>query len=61
MDIVEDPFPIVDMPIEVKFAGRPKRVYLAPAGTDLAFAWEGGYVRTRVTILDGHAMLVIEE
>jgi len=61
LDIVEDPFPVVDTPISVKSESPPHRVYLAPDEEELAFSYENGYVHTRVTVLDGHGMLVIEQ
>jgi hypothetical protein len=60
MDIVEDPFPIVDMPLAVRADGKPKRVFLAPDEQDLDFEYRNGYVHTRITFLTGHTMLVIE-
>jgi len=60
LDIVEDPFPLVDMPIAVKFDKKPARVFLAPKEQDLPFEYRDGYVYTRVTVLDGHAMLVLQ-
>ncbi|MCC2684295.1 MAG: hypothetical protein K0R75_1194 [Paenibacillaceae bacterium] len=60
MDIVEDPFPIVDMPIAVKADLKPQRVFLAPDEQDLDFEYRNGYVHTRITFTTGHAMLVIE-
>lgn len=60
LDVVEDAFPIVNMPIAVKAVHCPSRVYLAPNEQDLPFRYEAGYVHTRVTVLDGHAMLILE-
>jgi hypothetical protein len=60
LDIVEDPFPIVDMPFAVKADHKPHRVFLAPNEQDLDFEYRGGYVHTRITFLTGHTMLVIE-
>ncbi len=60
LDIVEDPLPLVDTPIAVKVSTRPRRVFLAPREEDLQFEYDEGYVLTNVTLLDGHAMLVIE-
>lgn len=59
LDIVEDPFPLVDMPIAVKLDQAPSRVLLAPAELELPFEYRDGYAHTRVTVLDGHAMLVL--
>jgi hypothetical protein len=60
LDIVEDALPLVHMPISVKFGKQPARVFLAPAELDLDFTYSGGYVHTHVTVLDGHAMLVVQ-
>lgn len=60
LDIVEDAFPIVNMPIAVKVEKTPQRVFLAPKEEDLSFHYENGYVHTNVTVLDGHAMLVVQ-
>lgn len=60
LDIVEDPFPLIDVPVAVKHPGLPKRVYLAPSGQDLPWEHHDGYVETSVTCLDGHTMLVCE-
>ncbi|GLX68440.1 alpha-amylase family protein [Paenibacillus glycanilyticus] len=61
LDIVEDAFPLIDMPISVKAKKKPQRVFLAPNEQELAFDYDGGYVSTRVTVLDGHALLVIQQ
>lgn len=61
LDIVEDPLPLVDMPIAVKIDKKPSKVFLAPVEKVLAFEYHDGYIHTRVTVLDGHAMLVIVE
>jgi hypothetical protein len=60
LDIVEDPFPLVDIPISIKLPSVPTRAYLAPCETDLEFNYQDGYAQVRVTILDGHALLVFE-
>ncbi|QGQ98377.1 hypothetical protein EHS13_27570 [Paenibacillus psychroresistens] len=59
LDIVEDAFPLVDMQIAIKMAKKPTRVFLAPNERDLTFEYRDGYVHTKVTVLDGHALLVI--
>jgi hypothetical protein len=60
LDIVHDPFPLVDMPISVRLDAAPSRVTLQPTAKDLPFTYSDGYAHTRVTVLDGHAMLVFE-
>ena len=61
MDIVEDPAPLVDVPIAVRCNAEPQSVTLQPHGTGLDFGSEDGYVRTTLTLLDGHGMIVIEK
>lgn len=61
LDIVEDPFPLVDMPIAIKQDSPPKRVFLAPNERELKFDYMDGYVHTQVTVLDGHAMLILQQ
>jgi hypothetical protein len=38
----------------------PRRVSQQPAGKELDWAYQGGYVTTKVTVLDGHTMVVLE-
>ncbi len=60
LDIVEDPFPLVDMPLAVKLDRAPRRVLQAPEGKPLAFEYRDGYAHVLVTELDGHTMMVFE-
>ena len=60
LDLVHDPFPLVDMPIAVRTDRKPHRLTLQPEGREIQFDYQDGYVQTRVTVLDGHAMLVVE-
>lgn len=60
LDIVHDPFPLVDMPISVRFDRQPRRATLQPQNQPVAFDYRDGYLHARVTVPDGHAMLVIE-
>jgi len=59
LDIVHDPFPLVEMPIAMRVDIEPTQVMLQPAGISLPFSYVDGYVHTRVTMLEGHAMLVV--
>lgn len=59
MDLVHDPFPLIDVEVAVRLAAEPSRVSLQPAGEDLAWTWRDGYAVTQVTVLDGHAMVVL--
>ena len=47
-----------DVP-EVACDTEPRTATLEPAGTPLPLAWTGGVARTTVTVLDGHAMIVL--
>jgi hypothetical protein len=60
LDIVHDPFPLVDVPVSVRLEGAPRRASLQPRGQALDITYEDGYAHVRVTVLDGHAMLVLE-
>lgn len=60
LDLVTDPFPLVDVPVAIRRAVAPSKVSLQPGGVGLDFEHRDGYVTTRVTVLDGHAMIVCE-
>jgi hypothetical protein len=60
LDIVHDPFPLMDVLVSVRLDAAPERLTLQPAGQTLDFTYSDGYAHTRVTVLDGHAMLVFE-
>ncbi|MCC7192377.1 MAG: alpha-L-fucosidase [Phycisphaeraceae bacterium] len=59
-DIVEDPTPIIGVPISLKLPQMPQRVYLAPEGKEMAFTYEAGRVSVKVTHDRGHVMVVFE-
>jgi hypothetical protein len=61
LEIVENPFPIVDMKLSVKIAKKPKRVFSAPKETDIPFEYKNGRCEIKITFLDGHKMIVFEE
>jgi Hypothetical glycosyl hydrolase 6/Beta-galactosidase trimerisation domain len=61
LDLVYDPFPLVNVKVELRAQTSPTRVSLEPAGQELPFGYEGSYARTRVTVLDGHAMVVFSK
>jgi hypothetical protein len=60
LDLLEDIVPIFDVPLSVKLAKAPKRVYLAPEEATLPFEYLRGRVNLRVPRVDGHAMVVFE-
>jgi hypothetical protein len=58
LDIVEEPFPLVKVPISVRLENAPKVGRLEPQGVELGFTYENGRATTDVTLCDGHGMLV---
>ncbi|MFI9365841.1 beta-galactosidase trimerization domain-containing protein [Kitasatospora sp. NPDC053057] len=60
LDLVHDPFPLVDVPVAVRLTAAPRSVRLQPAGLELDWQHDGEYVHVRVTTVDGHAMVVVE-
>ncbi len=60
LDLVHDPFPLLDVPVALRLATAPRSVRLQPAGQELAWEHDGEYVHVRVTTGDGHAMVVVE-
>jgi len=61
LDLVHDPFPLVDVPVSVRSDAAPARVHLEPEGVELEWTYDEGYVHTRVTSPYGHAMLVLDD
>ncbi|MCX7013829.1 MAG: alpha-L-fucosidase [Candidatus Sumerlaeota bacterium] len=60
LDLIENWFPLVDMPLAIRCERKPRRVFAAPEERDLPFDWRDGYVHVRVTELGGHTMVVVE-
>ncbi len=60
LDLVYDPFPLVDVEVSVRLANAPDRVMLQPGGQERPFSYEDGYATTRVTVLDGHGIVTFE-
>lgn len=60
LDIIEDIIPLQNVPLSVRLAPRPRRVYLAPSERSLDFSYEAGWVRVTVPVVAGHQMLVLE-
>jgi putative glycosyl hydrolase-like family 6 (GHL6) protein len=59
IDLVDDPFPVVDAEVEIAVETEPRSATLEPAGTALPLRWADGVATTTVTVLDGHAMIVL--
>jgi len=60
LDLVEDIVPLFDVPVSLRMAKAPKKVYLAPEKQSLAFQHKSGRVEVTVPELRGHAMVVLE-
>jgi hypothetical protein len=60
MDIIEDPIPLVDMPLSIRCDTEPTRVRLAPTDEDIPFTYDDGYVSVSITSLTGHTMVVVD-
>ena len=60
LDLIEDVVPIFDLAMSLKLEKAPKRVYVAPEGTDVPFEYLAGRVNLRVPEINGHAMIVFE-
>jgi hypothetical protein len=58
--LIEDEIPLFDLPMSLKLAKAPRRVYLAPAQTPIPFEYLAGRVNLRVPAVRGHAMIVFE-
>jgi hypothetical protein len=58
--LIEDEIPLFDLPMSLKMAKAPRRVYLAPAPTPVPFEYLAGRVNLRVPAVRGHAMIVFE-
>lgn len=59
LDQVNDPFPLVGTPVEIRLAESPSAVTLQPHGRTLPFEYADGYVKVSVDIPDGHGMIVV--
>ncbi|GAA1941309.1 alpha-L-fucosidase [Kitasatospora viridis] len=60
LDLVHDPFPLVDVPVSLRLDAAPRSVRLQPEGRELDWEHDGSYLHVRATVLDGHAMIVVE-
>jgi hypothetical protein len=61
LDLVYDPFPLVNVEVGLRLEAAPARVMIQPEGEGLSFSYQDGYATTRATVLDGHAVLVFEK
>lgn len=59
-EYLEDVIPLYQVPLRLRTA-PPRRVYLAPQGTNLPFEVQGQYVQVTVPEVRGHQLVVLEE
>ncbi len=60
LDIIEDIVPIFRVPVSLRLARKPRRVYLAPARQALEFEYRDGRANVIVPEVCGHTMVVFE-
>lgn len=60
LDLVEDPFPLVEVAVALRVDRDIAAVHLQPDGIPLDYAVEDGYLTISPTILNGHAMVVVD-
>jgi hypothetical protein len=60
LDLVEDVVPLFNVPLSLRSARPPKKVYLAPEGTPVPSEHLAGRVNLLVPEIRGHAMVVFE-
>ena len=60
LDIVEDIVPLYDVPMSLKLAKKPKRVYSVPDEEEIPFDFADGRVNLLVPEVSGHAMICFE-
>lgn len=61
IDLVQDPFPLIDVPIAIRVDDRRVTgVHTQPDGNALAWEVADGYLTTTLTCLDGHTMIVVD-
>jgi hypothetical protein len=60
LDIIEDVVPVFDVPVSLRLARKPRRVYLAPSRKALGLVYRDGRAEVTVPEVRGHAMVVFE-
>jgi len=62
IDMIEEPIEVRDVSVALRNDGpNPARVYLAPSGQEMPCEIAEGYLRTRVPVVPGYALVVFEE
>jgi hypothetical protein len=60
LDLIEDIVPLAHVPVSLRLARPPRRVYLAPSQAALPFQYRNGRAEVTVPEVLGHAMVVFE-
>jgi Hypothetical glycosyl hydrolase 6 len=60
IDVVNDPFPLVGLSVDVAAPFAPAAVTLHPAGTPVPFSYHEGVVRLTIDVPQGHAVLILD-
>jgi hypothetical protein len=60
LDLVEDPFPLVEVDVALRVDRDIAAVHLQPDGLPLDYTVEDGYLNISPTVLNGHAMVVVD-
>ena len=60
LDLVEDPFPLVAIDVALRVDREIAAVHLQPDGLPLDHTVEDGYLKIAPTVLNGHAMVVVD-
>lgn len=60
IEIIEDILPLYDIHVSLNVGREPKRVSLAPEGTDIPYTYENGVISYKIDKLDLHAMVVVD-
>lgn len=60
LDLVQDPFPLLDVQVSLRLEEPPARAILQPYGRPLPLDWSDGYATTTVSMSEGHGIVVFE-
>ncbi len=60
LDLVLDPFPVLDLELSLKMDRSPSRLHQQPSGVELQWSYRDGYASTKTSLVDGHAIVVFE-
>lgn len=60
LDLIEDPFPLLDAELSIRTSRPPLSARLEPEGRPLEVNWDGRYAHVTVTTATGHSMVVVE-